>query len=99
MQLGTERLILRPFEARDMSALFDLLHDKEVNTFLPWFPVRSLDETVAFYAQRFKDSEYAFAICLKTNDMPIGYIKADTDESRDMGYALARQFWRCGYTH
>lgn len=54
MQLETERLILRPFEARDMGALFDLLRDEEVNTFLPWFPVKSLDETAAFYEQRFK---------------------------------------------
>lgn len=98
MQLETERLIHRPFETRDMSALFDLLRDEEINTFLPWFPVGSLDETTAFYERRFKNSEYAFAICLKTNDMPIGYIKVDTDESRDMGYALARRFWRCGYT-
>ena len=59
-------------------------------------PVGSLDETTAFYERRFKNSEYAFAICLKTNDMPIGYIKVDTDESRDMGYALARRFWRGG---
>ena len=35
MQLETERLIHRPFETRDMSALFDLLRDEEVNTFLP----------------------------------------------------------------
>ena len=35
MQLETKRLILRPFEARDMGALFDLLRDEEVNTFLP----------------------------------------------------------------
>ena len=73
MQLETERLILRPFEARDMGALFDLLRDEEVNTFLPWFPVRSLEETAAFYERRFKDSEYAFAICLKADDTPIGY--------------------------
>ena len=73
MQLETERLILRPFEARDMGALFELLRDEEVNTFLPWFPVRSLDETAAFYERRFKDSEYAFAICLKADDTPIGY--------------------------
>ena len=73
MQLETKRLILRPFEARDMGALFDLLRDEEVNTFLPWFPVRSLEETAAFYERRFKDSEYAFAICLKADDTPIGY--------------------------
>ncbi len=72
MHLETERLILRPFEARDMGALFDLLRDEEVNTFLPWFPVRNLDETAAFYERRFKDSEYAFAICLKADDTPIG---------------------------
>ena len=55
-----------------MGALFELLRDEDFNTVLPWFPVRSLDETAAFYERRFKDSEYAFAICLKADDTPIG---------------------------
>ena len=51
--LETNRLILRPFELSDIEALYTLLKDKEVNTFLPWFPVKNIDETIAFYETRF----------------------------------------------
>ena len=50
--LKTERLILRKFSEADLPALFDLLCDAEVNTFLPWFPMRSLKETEAFFRER-----------------------------------------------
>lgn len=43
--LDTERLILRRFKDQDTEALFLLLKDEEVNTFLPWLPVKSLEET------------------------------------------------------
>ncbi len=95
-QLETERLTLRAFTQEDMEALYLLLKDEEVNTFLPWFPVKSLEETKKFYGQRIADCPYYYAICLKENGVPIGYIKADTDESRDFGYALRREFWHKG---
>ncbi len=41
-RLETDRLILRRFENDDMEALYLLLKDEEVNTFLPWFPVKSI---------------------------------------------------------
>ena len=37
--LTTERLVLRRFTAEDADAVFTLLRDREVNTFLPWFPI------------------------------------------------------------
>ena len=40
-ELKTERLILRKFTDRDINALFLILKDEEVNTFLPWFPVKN----------------------------------------------------------
>lgn len=36
----TERLILRQFTEEDADALFVILSDEEVNTFLPMFPLR-----------------------------------------------------------
>ena len=42
--LLTPRLILRRFTPEDAPALFALLRDEEVNTFLPWFPVKTLEE-------------------------------------------------------
>ncbi|MDO4386850.1 MAG: GNAT family N-acetyltransferase [Clostridia bacterium] len=98
MRLETERLILRPFEEGDTEALFRLLSDAEVNDFLPWFPVSSLLEAREFRVRRFDGQPYAFAICLKRDDAPIGYIKADADGARDLGYALRREFWHQGLT-
>ncbi len=100
--LETDRLILRKFEERDMGALYQLLGDEEVNIFLPWFPVKSIEEMKKFYEKRFKGKKYYFAVCLKEDssdqkrDIPIGYIKAEADESHDFGYALRREFWHKG---
>ena len=43
--LKTERLILRKFTEEDMEALFLILKDEEVNKFLPWYPIKNIDET------------------------------------------------------
>ncbi len=77
-RLETGRLLLRPFGPADLEALYLLLRDEEVNAFLPWFPVKDLEETRQFYEQRFMGQVYSLAICQKGDDIPIGYIKADT---------------------
>lgn len=92
----TDRLILRKFENNDMDALYLLLRDKEVNTFLPWFPVKDMEETKAFYKERFAGNEYCFAVCLKEDNYPIGYVNVQTDDSFDLGYALRKEFWHKG---
>ena len=95
-RLETDRLILRKFESRDMEALYLLLQDEEVNTFLPWFPVKSMEETKAFYEKRLAGRDYHFAICGRKDDVPIGYVNIDTDAGYDFGYALCREFWHRG---
>ena len=100
-RLETERLILRKFTAADLNALYEIYSDAEVNEFLPWFPLKSLGEAKAFYAQRYERAyagsrSYHYAICLKTNDYPIGYINVSMDDSCDFGYGLRREFWRRG---
>ena len=47
--LQTERLILRKFTDKDVNALFVILSDEKVNTFLPWFPLKSQQEAKLFY--------------------------------------------------
>ena len=94
--LETDRLILRKFEDKDMQPLHLLLMDETVNTFLPWFPVKSLEDTRTFYETHFAGKAYHFAICLQSDNIPIGYVKADTDDSHDFGYALRREFWHRG---
>lgn len=100
-QLETERLLLRKFTENDIEALYLILTDKDVNTFLPWFPLKSIDEARSFFQTKYaanyeKPQAYAYAICLKEDNYPIGYIKVDMDESHDFGYGLRREFWHQG---
>lgn len=100
-QIETQRLILRKFTEKDIEALYRILKDTDVNTFLPWYPLKSLDEARTFYEERYaanykKTQAYAYAICLKSDSYPIGYIKVDMDESHDFGYGLRKEFWHKG---
>lgn len=84
-----------------MEALFFILSDEEVNRFLPWYPVKNLEETKKFYKERYiskytQPQGYAYAICLKENDFPIGYINVDMEEVHDLGYGLRKEFWHRG---
>ncbi len=99
--LKTERLILRKFTENDIEALFLILKDEDVNTFLPWFPLKNLKETRRFYEERYaakyaQEQAYAYAICLKKDNYPIGYIKVDMEEHYDFGYGLCKEFWHRG---
>ena len=39
---------------------------------------------------------YAYAICLKENNFPIGYINVSMEENHDFGYGLRKEFWHRG---
>lgn len=99
--LKTERLILRKFTEQDMEALFLILSDKEANKFLPWYTLKDLEETKKFYRERYisnyaQPQGYAYAICLKEDDFPVGYVNVDMEEAHDLGYGLRKEFWHKG---
>ena len=99
--LETQRLLLRKFTEADLGALYEIHRDVEVNRFLPWFPLKSLDDARDFYEARYARGyrlpcAYRYAICLKTDDIPIGYIHVASDDSYDLGYGLKREFWHRG---
>ena len=99
--LETQRLLLRKFTAADLDALYEIFRDKEVNTFLPWLPLKSLDDARDFYEARYVRAyrlpcAYRYAICLKAENIPIGYIHVASDDSHDLGYGLRREFWHRG---
>ena len=84
-----------------MDALFLILKDEEVNKFLPWYPVKDMDETEKFYKERYaskyaQPQAYAYAICLKEDNCPVGYIKVDMEDHHDFGYGLRSEFWHKG---
>lgn len=99
--LETERLILRKFTKDDIEALFEIYKDEEVNTYLPWFPLKSLKEAENFFYERYTkayelDKGYKYAICLKTDNKPIGYVNVSIDDNHDLGYGLRKDFWHKG---
>lgn len=96
MTLETNRLLLRNFEETDVGALYLLLKDTDVNTFLPWFPVKNMEEAKEFYKKRLEGKKYHLAICQKEDGQPIGYVHMAPDDSHDFGYALGKEFWHKG---
>ena len=100
-ELRTERLILRKFNENDIEALLDIHRDKEVNRFLPWFPLKSFEEARDFYEKNYaeaykKKRGYKYAICLKSDNISIGYVNISMDDSHDLGYGLCKKFWHKG---
>ena len=99
--IETERLILRQFTEKDADALFLVLSDKEVNTFLPMFPLKNIEETKAYIQNKYisnhiQNRGFHYAICLKENNLPIGYIHVSSDDGHDLGYGLRKEFWHKG---
>ena len=99
--IETERLILRRFNESDIEALFLILSDKEVNTFLPMFPLKNLGEAKIFLQEKYLKSYncptgYRYAICLKSDNVPIGYVNVSDGDSYDFGYGLRKDFWHKG---
>lgn len=105
-QLETPRLILRKFTQDDLEDVFRIYSDLEVNTFLPWFPLRSMDEARAYLAHEIlpeyeKEIAYRYAVVEKASQSVIGYVSLNgIDEEKccaDLGYGLRKEAWRKGY--
>ena len=90
-RLETDRLILRKFKEDDLEALYCIHSDEEVNQFLPWFPLRNMEDARVFYEERLvsryrEERAYNYAVCLKENDYPVGYVNVSMDDSYGFGY-------------
>lgn len=95
--IETERLILRKFTEKDIEAVFSILSDEEVNKFLPMFPLKDIDEAKQYLQERYLGADgYHYAICLKVDNVPIGFINVSDGESYDFGYGLKKEFWHKG---
>ena len=102
-RIMTDRLCLRHFTEDDLSAIYMIYGDEKANTFLPWHTARSMDDARRFLEERYlsryrKGWAYAYAICLRSDDVPVGYIKIGMDDSYDLGYAIRHEFWHLGLT-
>ena len=101
-RMETPRLILRRFVPEDAPALWELLRDREVNRFLPWFPVETLAEAEKFLRDRFLDTYrtetgWRYAVCLREEpERPVGYVNIAPGEAHDLGYGLGKACWHRG---
>lgn len=49
------------------------------------------------YEKKYKQEKaYNYAICLKENNRPVGYINVSMNESYDFGYGLSKELWSEG---
>lgn len=63
--------------------------------------MKTPDETIRFYEEKYacvyeKPQGYAYAVCLKENNFPIGYINVSMEESHELGYGFRKEFWHRG---
>ena len=78
--IETQRLILRHFTEEDINALFSILSDKDVNTFLPMFPLKDIEEAkdyLQYIKSWIQQKGFYYAICMKTNYMR-NYLHTET---------------------
>lgn len=103
--LVTKRLVLRKYTAEDADSMFSLYHDKEVNTFLPWFVHKSKEETEEYLKtvilpEYKKPLAYCYAITEKPKNIVIGLVAVHNIEEAagcaELGYALKKEFWNRG---
>ena len=79
----TERLVLRPFQAKDAAGLFELLSHPRVHCFTA-DRLDSMEAAVADVARRSADP-VQLAVCLKEQDEMIGLMFAAKDEPDTFG--------------
>lgn len=98
----TERLVARPAARADAQTLFDeYAADPEVAKFMTWRPHHAVAETLEFL-RRCEDvwldgTAFPWTLWLKGSGEFAGLLEARVrTPSVDIGYALARRWWRQG---
>ena len=52
-----------------------------------------LERYAASYGQ---ERGYRYAVCFRSDDIPVGYVNVAMDDSHDLGYGLRNEFWHQG---
>lgn len=78
MIIETERLILRPFQEADAADVYEYLKEPAVNCFA-CMKMNSINEAIAEMKERSAETEFTFAIVLKSTGKVIGEIDASPE--------------------
>ncbi len=100
-RLETERLILRRFTPADLEAVLQIYSDRETNRFLPWFPIETQAEAEKLLEEKYlaayaRQEGYGYAVCLRRDNRPVGYVDVSGEASHDLGYGLRSDCWGQG---
>lgn len=97
LELLTERLVIRRFQAGDWPDLYEYLSDREVVRYEPYEPMNS--EQVKEEARSRADNPDFYAICLRNSGKLIGnlYLRPSDFLSWELGYVFSRQYQGQGY--
>ena len=49
-----------------------------------------------YLSQYSRPQSYHYAVCLREENQPIGYVNVSDNESRDLGYGLRKEYWHQG---
>ena len=100
----TARLLARKPREDDAPAAFAAYASDPLATrYLAWAPYTQVETLAEFLRGRGQawhngDGHYAYMLCLRGTDQPIGSIGVFIDEPKAMfGYVLGREYWGNGY--
>jgi len=99
--LETERCILRPFEASDISDFFEYAKNPRIGPNAGWPPHNNIEESRKIL-ESFMENEEVWAIIYKKDQKLIGSLGIHKDPLRSaddvkmLGYVLSEDYWGCG---
>ncbi|MGX7058821.1 GNAT family N-acetyltransferase [Vagococcus humatus] len=98
MYLETKRLIIRPYQSKDVKAAANYLMDPIVMHYLPE-KFSSLTKVKDFTEKESQHGRY-FPVCLKETDQPIGHLYFEAffgKHSYEIGWVFQQDVWQKGY--
>ena len=101
LRLETPRLILRPWEQRDLPDFFEYASVPGVGEMAGWFHHKSMEESREIL-RMFVEEKKTLALVEKSSGKAIGSIGLEESEAppegrgREVGYVLSKAFWGQG---
>ena len=102
-EIDLNRILLRPFEMKDVNDVFVYASDEEITKYLTWNPHKNIQETESLLKNvftKYDEKTFRWAIVYKKNNKVIGSIDVARlnleRESVEIGYVLNRAYHNQG---
>ncbi len=102
-RIETPRLVLRKARENDLESIWrNVWSDSRLAEKMLWKPTKSHEEADSRLRKTltYQKENYAYFVCLKSNDMPIGFAgirQAGPDEYEESGICIAFDYQNKGY--